>query len=179
MAQGLCRRCYLGRYVADNRERIKGHKRRWYAKVGGKEWAKVQREQRHFDGKREAVLRRDGYRCVLCGSVTQLLVHHKDGQGRGSIKPNNRMSNLVTICYPCHIELHRDKLQLQRGFSALQGWSKKHGLDGCKQCGSSDRKHASHGLCIRCYQKKRFHDTKDRRVWVKSIRRYILRKKAA
>ena len=33
---------------------------------------------------REAALRRDGHRCVVCGSTEKLQVHHIDGRGVGA-----------------------------------------------------------------------------------------------
>lgn len=149
VANGLCARCYSADYAANNKERVAAQKHDWYVRSGGKVLAKVQREQRHYSGLRDAVLARDGHRCVICGSVVALVVHHKDGQGRGTPNPNNKMSNLETRCRACH-------------------------LSACRQCGRSDRKHNADGLCFACYSKKRFHDTKPRRLWVKSIRRYKL-----
>lgn len=112
MAQGLCRRCYLSVYRNENAERIAELKREWYLlNVAGTDKQKAAREDRNFDGKRQAVLKRDGYRCVRCGSAKNLTVHHKDRSGRGAKSHNNAMKNLETVCRKCHINEHREELQ--------------------------------------------------------------------
>lgn len=51
--------------------------------------------------KREAVYRRDGYRCVTCGAGDELSIDHivaiKDGG-------TNRLENLQTMCRSCNTE---------------------------------------------------------------------------
>ena len=59
---------------------------------------------RFFGGLREAVLKRDRFRCRVCGSGAPLLVHHRDGR--------NERRLLITLCISCHVRLHR-----YRGFS--------------------------------------------------------------
>lgn len=49
---------------------------------------------------RGKVLRRDGYRCVTCKSRSHLHVHHKRYRGLG----NERMEDLETMCWYCHVE---------------------------------------------------------------------------
>lgn len=51
-----------------------------------------------FGGLREQVIERDG-RCLSCGSVDDLLVHHR----RPGI---NLLRWLVTLCRRCHTRLH-------------------------------------------------------------------------
>jgi hypothetical protein len=51
-------------------------------------------------------LKRDKYKCVKCGAIKNLEVHHKDGKGSGikdKSKWNNRLSNLITLCRKCHM----------------------------------------------------------------------------
>lgn len=155
MAKGLCKRCYSAQYATDNADRVSQQKHEWYVRNGAKDWAKVQREQRHYSGLRDAVLERDGHRCVVCGAVVGLVVHHKDGQGRGTKTPNNEMSNLETRCRPCHMGTHRPELNAGRGFAALTGWAPKYGLDRCRDCGRSDRVHNADGLCGACYMRRK------------------------
>ena len=45
---------------------------------------------------REKAIRRDR-KCAVCGGVTRLEVHHKDGNPH-----NNEMWNLQTVCRPHH-----------------------------------------------------------------------------
>lgn len=111
MARGECAVCYQKKYRASHVQPIAASKRRWYERfVRGTDRGKIAREQRHFDGKRDAVLKRDGYKCVKCGSNKSLVVHHKDGKGRSVDAPNNSMCNLQTFCRKCHINAHRQEL---------------------------------------------------------------------
>lgn len=73
---------------------------------------KTQREKLWFDGKREKVLKRDKYSCQICGKKDFLIVHHKNGKGRGNKKPDNRMDNLITVCHSCHQNIHCTKHHL-------------------------------------------------------------------
>ena len=101
MAKGMCNLCYLRRYRNDakNKDQISECKRNWY-KDHRDEQLKISKERReriHFDGKRDKVLARDKYMCIRCGNSRQLTVHHKDHNGRGSVKPNNRLS--IGLCF--------------------------------------------------------------------------------
>ena len=62
----------------------------------GPDWPKI----------RKQVRARDGYRCQLCGTPEQGRahdVHHKIPFRRfASLKEANRLSNLITLCRPCH-----------------------------------------------------------------------------
>src|SRR3990167_578568 len=119
MARGRCRVCYLAEYrnVPKNARRIAESKARWYRQQSSSKF-KAARERRHFSGQREAVLKRDGYRCVKCGARRQLTVHHRDGQGRGHASPNNLLNNLEAQCRACHAREH----------SALDRWARDYGL---------------------------------------------------
>lgn len=111
MARGLCHHCYYKDYAATHQHALREYKHNWWKDAGGIEYSKLLREQRHFDGKRAAVLNRDGHTCQQCGSQHQLVVHHKDGSGRGSSNPNNNLSNLKTLCRKCHMETHNVRLK--------------------------------------------------------------------
>lgn len=114
LANGLCHHCYYVNYAKANASELRTYKHEWYLGAGGALRAKFWREQRHYGGLREPVLKRDDYQCTKCGRIQQLLVHHKDGKGRGHKKPNNKMSNLTTLCMKCHINLHRPQLMAGR-----------------------------------------------------------------
>jgi hypothetical protein len=58
---------------------------------------------------RNMVLKRDESKCQQCGTTSNLIVHHLDGNNR-----NNDVANLVTLCNPCHLGLHRDCVVQQR-----------------------------------------------------------------
>lgn len=146
-AKGLCDACYHNvKYRNDvaYRERVKHRAALYY-------------DSRDFGGLRTPVLERDGFRCTRCGSDFQLSVHHVNRRGRGSESPDNRMDNLVTLCRRCHLSEHRTECQAGRGFLAAFGWAAKYGLDGCRQCGRNDTRHAADGLCTACWTKRKYH----------------------
>ena len=82
--------------------------KKWYNQRLKSEENKRYRDKHNFGGNRDKVLERDGYKCQMCGQdeKSDLIVHHKDGLGRGSKKKNNNMENLVTLCNFCHGEVH-------------------------------------------------------------------------
>jgi 5-methylcytosine-specific restriction endonuclease McrA len=53
---------------------------------------------------RNQVLKRDGWRCQLCGASKDLQVHHL--KSRGNLG-DDTMRNLITLCAKCHEALHR------------------------------------------------------------------------
>jgi 5-methylcytosine-specific restriction endonuclease McrA len=153
--KGLCACCYQSDYRRANAKRIAKSKRRWYEKfVQGTERQKLARDQRYFSGKRDAVLKRDGYKCVRCGSNEMLVVHHKDRSGRGSKnRSNNDLRNLETLCRGCHINEHRREICAIRDKQGwrrkkLNRWSRK--WDACRRCGRTSIAHNAHGYCRAC-----------------------------
>lgn len=155
VGKGLCSSCYAKDYKSDpdRNRRVEKQKADWYRLHHEDELLKRKsyREQRNFDGKREAVLNRDGCKCRRCGSSEDLVVHHKDGKGRGSDLPNNDISNLETLCRGCHLEEHRDELRQSRRLRANGYWAKD--FSACVSCGSNDKRHGGKGLCSACYSK--------------------------
>lgn len=66
---------------------------------------RCERRERHsrenFDGLLDDVLRRDGFRCRVCGEVDrELLVGHHRRPGV------NAMAHLITLCRCCHNRVH-------------------------------------------------------------------------
>ncbi len=57
-----------------------------------------------YERLREQVLRRDGWRCQCCGTISNLEVHHKDFRSQGG---DDSEENLITLCVGCHSLLHR------------------------------------------------------------------------
>lgn len=49
-------------------------------------------------------LRRDGWRCQLCGTMSNLEVHHKDFRSHSGADSEQ---NLITLCAVCHSMAHR------------------------------------------------------------------------
>ncbi len=56
-----------------------------------------------YEDLRQQVLRRDGWRCQSCGTMTNLEVHH--GQYR-SHSGDDTEQNLITLCNACHSSIH-------------------------------------------------------------------------
>ena len=52
---------------------------------------------------RRKVLERDGWRCQVCGSMSNLEVHHR--QFRSQSGEDNEV-NLITVCRKCHRQFH-------------------------------------------------------------------------
>ena len=51
---------------------------------------------------RQRILKRDRFRCVMCGEPKNLHVHHITYENLGEEKD----ADLVTLCEECHIKLH-------------------------------------------------------------------------
>lgn len=54
----------------------------------------------------KAVLKRDGYSCVICGKRRDVEVHHKDGYS-WCLDRRADVTNGVTLCFECHKKFHR------------------------------------------------------------------------
>jgi len=61
--------------------------------------------RRAWTAKAKEIRKRDGYRCVSCGSRRHLLVHHRDGLGLVGPQAYDN-TNLVTLCARCHAGAH-------------------------------------------------------------------------
>jgi uncharacterized Zn finger protein (UPF0148 family) len=127
--KGYCYRCYNRRKYHENPEPQKARSREYYSKHGEAKRAyqkeyhqatreerlaymKMKREEEHFGGLRSEALERDGHQCTTpgCGATEQLVVHHRDGKGRGCPDPNNSLNNLETKCRACHVRIHVPRL---------------------------------------------------------------------
>jgi 5-methylcytosine-specific restriction endonuclease McrA len=60
-----------------------------------------------YEQLRQQVLRRDGWRCQVCGAKMNLEVHHRQ---RRSQSGDDSEQNLVTLCAKCHAKVHRLKI---------------------------------------------------------------------
>ena len=62
----------------------------------------------NWDEQREKALRRDTYRCRHCNSLDNLCIHHliNRREFKQDWEAMNALSNLVTLCSPCHTRLH-------------------------------------------------------------------------
>ena len=52
----------------------------------------------------QQVLRRDGWRCQSCGTMSNLEVHNKEFRSRLG---DDSEANLITLCAVCHAKAHR------------------------------------------------------------------------
>jgi 5-methylcytosine-specific restriction endonuclease McrA len=56
-----------------------------------------------YDHLRLQVLRRDGWRCQSCGTMSSLEVHHKEIRSQSG---DDSERNLITLCSACHGSVH-------------------------------------------------------------------------
>jgi 5-methylcytosine-specific restriction protein A len=56
-----------------------------------------------YERLRQQVLRRDGWRCQACGTMSNLEVHHQQFRSHSG---DNSERNLVTLCAACHRKAH-------------------------------------------------------------------------
>lgn len=103
---------------------------------------------------RERVFRRDSYRCVMCGSLSNLHMHHV--RNRSQQGPDT-YENCVTLDFICHDRVHRDRefrRDLDARFAAMMNLSPANPPDltlapRCKICNEPQYK-LSQGRCDRC-----------------------------
>jgi len=57
-----------------------------------------------YEELRNQVLRRDGWRCQACGTMSNLEVHHQEFRSQAG---DDSGENLVTLCASCHGQAHR------------------------------------------------------------------------
>ena len=66
--------------------------------------ARVRLSQESYRELHQQILRRDGWRCQLCGSMQNLEVHHLRFRSRCG---DDSEENLITLCAECHVRVHR------------------------------------------------------------------------
>ncbi|MFZ0419952.1 MAG: HNH endonuclease [Candidatus Sulfotelmatobacter sp.] len=59
-----------------------------------------------YETLRQQILRRDGWRCQLCGAMANLEVHHKEFRTHAG---HDSEENLITLCTACHAQMHRER----------------------------------------------------------------------
>jgi 5-methylcytosine-specific restriction endonuclease McrA len=153
MAKGLCTYCYLKQYsnTPEHTTKVKEQKHKHYL-TKQKVQAKQKRDQTYFNNNREIILKRDNYKCTVCGNTGDI-VHHIDGNGRNSKTPNNKLCNLTTLCRACHINTHREDVLNGRFKSGVSGWARKH--ENCRSCHTVKIPHNSNGFCQTCIMRQR------------------------
>ena len=79
-------------------------------------------ESEEWKEKREDRIILDGYKCRMCGSAKNLVVHHITYENA----PNEDMFDLVTLCKTCHNELHKyDTMRKKASFSMPADYQKR------------------------------------------------------
>ena len=56
-----------------------------------------------YESLRQQVLRRDGWRCQSCGTMSNLEIHHKLFRSQSG---EDSEDNLITLCVSCHQGVH-------------------------------------------------------------------------
>ena len=56
-----------------------------------------------YENLRQQVLRRDGWRCQSCSSMSNLEVHHQRFRSQSG---DDSKLNLITLCAECHAQMH-------------------------------------------------------------------------
>lgn len=56
-----------------------------------------------YDRLRQQVLRRDGWTCQSCGTMSNLEVHHRELRSHSG---SDSEENLITLCGACHRRVH-------------------------------------------------------------------------
>jgi 5-methylcytosine-specific restriction endonuclease McrA len=64
---------------------------------------RLQIDRELYDQLRNQVLRRDGWRCQSCGTMSNLEVHHKTFRSQAG---HDSEQNLVALCTACHARVH-------------------------------------------------------------------------
>ena len=57
---------------------------------------------------KKQILKRDEYKCKVCGTKLNLVVHHKIAVHKDPIMAWEK-SNCITLCKPCHNKEHQIK----------------------------------------------------------------------
>ncbi len=56
-----------------------------------------------YESLRQEILRRDGWRCQSCGTMSNLEVHHREFRSHSG---SDAEENLITLCALCHARVH-------------------------------------------------------------------------
>jgi len=72
----------------------------------GSKLPRLQLDPEFYETLRQQVLRRDGWRCQGCGTMSNLEVHHRQFRSHCG---NDSEENLITLCSNCHESVHRLK----------------------------------------------------------------------
>ena len=71
--------------------------------------APIRLNEESYQNLRKEILRRDCWRCQLCGSMTNLEVHHQEFR---SLSGQDVEQNLITLCSACHSRVHEVRISM-------------------------------------------------------------------
>jgi ATP-dependent DNA helicase RecQ len=66
--------------------------------------ARLRLDPESYESLRQQILRRDGWRCQFCGTMSNLEVHHREFRSHSGADSEE---NLITLCTACHAGAHR------------------------------------------------------------------------
>lgn len=78
-------------------------KKRWGIQTSARTRRRNEQKLVRLQRARDEAFRRDGWRCRVCGSPSQLHAHHVRRRSQGG---RDEASNLLTVCAPCHRDIH-------------------------------------------------------------------------
>lgn len=68
---------------------------------------------KRYNGNYYLVFKRDEMKCVICGEIENLCVHHIDGYDEN--KPQNSNENkMITLCRECHSKVHSQSIDIPK-----------------------------------------------------------------
>lgn len=87
---------------------------------------------KRYGGNYYIVMRRDNFKCTMCGSIENLCVHHIDGYN-GTKPENNAENKMLVLCRECHSQVHAGRqipsnILEEIGYEVTQ---KRNVTDGC------------------------------------------------
>lgn len=138
----------------NNLDRYNFIQKKYRVSIGGKKTTQLYLEKYRIGIERAVILERDKYQCRSCGKKEgKLDIHHIDGNGTAKKREdkNNSLDNLITLCRKCHIKADYVRIMNERKLKGF--WSLYY--EKCIECGKTDSKHCSKGVCNRCYNLKR------------------------
>ena len=71
--------------------------------------ARLRLDPLSYESLRQQILRRDGWRCQSCGTMSNLEVHHREFRSHSGADSEE---NLITLCTACHARVHRPETKL-------------------------------------------------------------------
>ena len=108
-------------------------------------------EDSRWKQKRAEILRRDNYKCKLCGVAENLNVHHRY-YIYGANPWEYRDNALVSLCHSCHKLVHETLAPIV--YLYKKGNLIRMNFTPCSRCGGygyfSEYKHVENGVCFRC-----------------------------